>query len=326
MGDAREARPAAPAGDKLQGGGELRAGENFHCGYAAIVGRPNVGKSTLLNAFVGERISIVSAKPHTTRHRILGVLNRPSRQTIFLDTPGLQSGARGGPQHALRRLMARAIDQALADADVIVMLVEAGRFTDEDRRLAARLAERAGDTVLALNKIDRIRSRSALLPLLQEAAGEWSFAAFVPVSALRGANVDRLVEEISGRLPVGPPLFPPEMVTDRGTRFRISEAIREKLLSALHQEVPYGLTVEVEYLEKGTEQWLVHAVIWVERSSHKAIAIGKGGRVLKAAGQAARRDIIAFLKGRVHLELWVRVREHWADSERELRNLGFDLS
>ena len=326
MGDAREERRGMQGGYKLPGGDELGGGEDFHCGYAAIVGRPNVGKSTLLNALVGERISIVSAKPHTTRHRILGVLNRPSRQTIFLDTPGLQSGARAGPRRLLRRLMARAIDQAMADADVIVMLAEAGRLTDDDRRLGAMLADRAGDTVLVLNKIDRTRPRSALLPLLQEAAGEWPFSAFVPVSALRGTNVDRLAEEISGRLPAGPPLFPPEMVTDRGTSFRISEFIREKLLSALHQEVPYGLTVEVEYLESDAEQWLIHAVIWVERSSHKAIVIGKGGRVLKAAGQAARRDIIAFLKGRVHLELWVRVRERWADSERQLRNLGFDLS
>ena len=302
------------------------ATDGFRSGYAAIVGRPNVGKSTLLNALVGERISIVSAKPHTTRHRILGVLNRPSRQIIFLDTPGLQTTAGGARRHALHRFMARTIHQAVADADVILMLIEAERLTAEDRRLAELLDERADDTMLVMNKIDRVRPRSALLPLIERASEALSFSALVPVSARRGINLDRLVDQISSRLPRGPALFPPEMLTDRGQGFRISEFIREKLLSALHQEVPYGLTVEVEYLGSEEGQWQVHAVIWVERPSHKSIVIGKGGRVLKAAGQAARKDLIELLKGRVHLELWVKVREHWADSERELQRLGFDSS
>ncbi len=300
--------------------------DGFRSGYAAIVGRPNVGKSTLLNALVGERLSIVSAKPHTTRHRILGVLNRPFRQIIFVDTPGLRTTAGGMRRHALHRVMARTISQAVADADVILMLIEAERLTVEDRRLAARLNERADETVLVLNKIDRVRPRSALLPLLERASDEFPFSTLVPVSARRGTNLDRLVDEISNRLPPGPALFPPEMVTDRGQAFRISEFIREKLLSALHQEVPYGITVEVEYLGRQEDQWQVHAVIWVERASHKSIVIGKGGRVLKAAGQAARKDVIELLQGRVHLELWVKVREHWSDSERELRRLGFDSS
>ena len=298
--------------------------DNFRTGYAAIVGRPNTGKSTLLNALIGERVSIVSAKPHTTRHRILGVLNRPSRQTIFVDTPGLQRASRGRRGHALRRVMARTIHQAIADADIVLMMVDAKHVTVEDRRLAERLEERADDTVLVLNKIDKIQLRSALLPLLRDLSDDYGFSAYVPVSATRGTNLDRLVEIISERLPPGPALFPPDAVTDRGERFRIAEFIREKLLSALHQEIPYGLTVEVEHLGRSEEQWLVHAIIWIERTSHKSIVIGKGGRVLKAAGQAARRDLIKLLDGRVHLELWVKVREHWADSERELRNLGFD--
>ena len=298
--------------------------DDFRTGYAAIVGRPNTGKSTLLNALIGERVSIVSAKPHTTRHRILGVLNRPSRQTIFVDTPGLQRASRGRRGHALRRLMARTIHQAIADADIVLMMVDAKHVTVEDRRLADRLEERANDTVLVLNKIDKIQPRSALLPLLKDISNDYGFSAYVPVSATRGTNLDRLTEVISERLPPGPALFPPDAVTDRGERFRIAEFIREKLLSALHQEIPYGLTVEVEHLGRSEEQWLVHAIIWIERASHKSIVIGKGGRVLKAAGQAARRDLITLLDGRVHLELWVKVREHWADSERELRNLGFD--
>ena len=298
--------------------------DDFRTGFAAIVGRPNTGKSTLLNALIGERVSIVSAKPHTTRHRILGVLNRPSRQTIFVDTPGLQRASRGRRGHALRRLMARTIHQAIADADIVLMMVDAQHVTVEDRRLAERLEERAHDTLLVLNKIDKIQPRSALLPLLRDISDDYGFSAYVPVSATRGTNLDRLVEIISERLPPGPALFPPDAVTDRGERFRIAEFIREKLLSALHQEIPYGLTVEVEHLGRSEEQWLVHAIIWIERGSHKPIVIGKGGRVLKAAGQAARRDLVKLLDGRVHLELWVKVREHWADSERELRNLGFD--
>ena len=302
----------------------MQDADDFRTGYAAIVGRPNTGKSTLLNALIGERVSIVSAKPHTTRHRILGVLNRPSRQIIFVDTPGLQRASRGRRGHALRRLMARTIHQAIADADIVLMMVDAQHVTVEDRRLAERLEERAHDTLLVLNKIDKIQPRSALLPLLRDISDDYGFSAYVPVSATRGTNLDRLVEIISERLPPGPALFPPDAVTDRGERFRIAEFIREKLLSALHQEIPYGLTVEVEHLGRSEEQWLVHAIVWIERANHKSIVIGKGGRVLKAAGQAARRDLIKLLDGRVHLELWVKVREHWADSERELRNLGFD--
>lgn len=298
--------------------------DDFRTGYAAIVGRPNVGKSTLLNALIGERVSIVSAKPHTTRHRILGVLNRPSRQTIFVDTPGLQRASHGRRGQALRRMMARTIHQAIADADIVLMMVDAQQVTVEDRRLAERLEERADDTLLVLNKIDKIRPRSALLPLLNDLSNDFKCSEYLPVSSTRGTNLDRLVEVISQRLPPGPALFPPGAVTDRGQRFRIAEFIREKLLGSLHQEIPYGVTVEVEYLGRSGEQWLVHAIIWVERANHKSIVIGKGGRVLKAAGQAARRDLVRLLDGRVHLELWVKVREHWADSERELRSLGFD--
>ena len=292
----------------------------------AIVGRPNVGKSTLLNALVGEKVSIVSAKPHTTRHRILGVLNRPSEQAVFVDTPGLQSASKGNRKRALHRLMAKTINQAVEDADVILMVIEAGRVTNEDRQLAELLKDRSDKAVLVLNKIDTVGPRSALLPILEAASEALPLSAFVPVSARRGTNLPALVDEIAGRLPIGPALFPPDMLTDRDNRFRIAEIIREKLLSAVHQEVPYGLTVEVEYLGRSEEdQYLIHAVIWVERANHKSIVIGKGGRVLKSVGQAARRELVEFLKDRVHLELWVKVREHWSDSERELKKLGFDL-
>ena len=304
----------------------MTANKDFRSGYVGIVGRPNVGKSTLLNALVGEKVSIVSAKPHTTRHRILGVLNSPSEQTVFVDTPGLRRASKGNRKRVLHKLMARTINQAMEDADVVLMVVEAGRVTNEDRKLAALLKDRVDKAVLVLNKIDTIGSRSALLPILETASEELPLSAFVPVSARRCTNLKGLLDEIAGRLPVGPALFPQDMVTDRGTHFRIAEIVREKLFSAVHQEVPYGLTVEVEHLGRSEEdQCLIHAVIWVERANHKSIVIGKGGRVLKGVGQAARLELIEFLNDRVHLELWVKVREHWSDSERELKKLGFDL-
>lgn len=295
---------------------------NARCGYVAIVGRPNVGKSTLLNSLVGQKISIVSAKAHTTRHRILGVLNHGEDQAIFVDTPGLQHDRK----HALHRLMAKTINQAIADADTIVMLAEAAKFTARDRELAELLQERGDDTILALNKIDLLDDKSALLPILERLGSDYPFAAFVPISARKQSNLGQLLTEIFGRLPAGPPLFPRGMITDRSQQFRIAEVIREKLLTAVHQEVPYGLTVEVEHVgRKSEDQALVHALIWLERDSHKAIVIGKGGRVLKSIGRSARLELKELLGERVHLELWVKVRERWADSERELRRLGFDL-
>jgi GTP-binding protein Era len=290
------------------------------CGYVAIVGRPNVGKSTLLNALVGEKISIVSRKPHTTRHGILGILNRGPDQALFLDTPGLAPP----DKRALHRLMARAIRQAMADSDLILMILEADRVTFEDGRLAELLRNESKRTLLVLNKIDRLSDKAKLLPLLERVGREFPAAAYVPVSARTGENLGALTEEIFARLPPGAALFPRGVSTDRDTDFRIAEIIREKLLALVHEEVPYGLTVEVEHRSKSDDRWLVHALIWLERESHKAIVIGKGGRVLREAGRAARIELSRLLGARVHLELWVKVREHWSDSERELSRLGFD--
>jgi GTP-binding protein Era len=289
-------------------------------GFVAIVGRPNVGKSTLLNALVGEKVSIVSRKAHTTRHRIAGVLNRGADQAVFFDTPG--HAARSG--RALHRLMARAIHQSLEDCDLALLVVEAKGVGNEDRALFELLGERIGKTILVINKIDRLASKTELLQLLRRLA-EHPFLAFVPISAKTGDNLPDLVDAIFAELPPGPPLFPLQMTTDKSIGFRAAELIRETLLENLHEEVPYGLTVEIEHLarEQG-ERWLVHALIWVEKESHKPIVIGKQGRVLKRVGQAARIQLRDLLGGRVHLELWVKVREHWSDSERELQRLGFD--
>jgi GTP-binding protein Era len=287
----------------------------------AIVGRPNVGKSTLLNALIGEKLSIVTDKPHTTRQRVLGVLNRGADQAVFIDTPGHARRTK----RALHRLMARQIHQALEDCDVALLLVEAKGLTSQDRVLIDMLEGKLERTFLVLNKIDALAGKTQLLPTLQKLA-HLPFAALVPVSAKTGENLGHLVAQIFERLPVGPALFPQGVVTDRDLAFRIAEVVREKLMTLVHQEVPYGLTVEVEHLGVTPEgQRLVHAVIWIERESQKKIVIGKDGSVLKQAGTEARRELRELLGERVHLELWVKVREHWADSERELQRLGFEV-
>jgi GTP-binding protein Era len=299
----------------------MSSAEPARCGLVAIVGRPNVGKSTLLNALIGEKISIVTDKPHTTRQRVLGVLNRGADQAVFIDTPGHARRTK----RALHRLMARAIHQAVEDCDLALLLVEADGLTRQDYALIEMLDGKLDRTFLVLNKIDALRGKSVMLPTLQKAA-EYPFAELIPLSAKTGANLERLTAEIFRRLPEGPALFPNDMATDRDLKFRIAEVIREKLMSLLHKEVPYGLTVEVEHLGMNEEgQNLVHALIWLERESQKHIVIGKQGNVLKAAGSAARSDLTQLMGGRVHLELWVKIREHWSDSERELSRLGFDV-
>jgi GTP-binding protein Era len=291
------------------------------CGFVAIVGRPNVGKSTLLNALVGEKLSIVTDKPHTTRQRVLGVLNRGADQAVFIDTPGHARRTK----RALHRLMARQIHQALEDCDVALLVVEAGRLTSQDRALIEMLDGKLERTLLVANKVDALASKTELLPMLDK-LGSQGFAELVPISARTGDNLERLVEQIFARLPVGPKQFPDGMVTDRDLAFRVAETIREKLMTLVHQEVPYGMTVEVEHLGRNEEgQRLVHALIWLERESQKSIVIGKAGSVLKQAGTLARQELRDLLGERVHLELWVKVREHWADSERELQRLGFEV-
>jgi GTP-binding protein Era len=291
------------------------------CGFVAIVGRPNVGKSTLLNTLVGEKLSIVTDKPHTTRQRVLGVLNRGPDQAVFIDTPGHARRTK----RALHRLMARQIHQALEDCDVALLVVEADRLTSQDRTLIEMLDGKLDRTFLVLNKVDALASKTELLPTLDKLAGQ-PFAAMLPISARTGDNLERLVEQIFARLPVGPKQFPDGMVTDRDLAFRVAETIREKLMTLVHQEVPYGMTVEIEHLGKNEEgQRLVHALIWLERESQKSIVIGKAGSVLKQAGTLARQELRELTGERVHLELWVKVREHWADSERELQRLGFEV-
>jgi GTP-binding protein Era len=300
--------------------GRCAISSDFKSGHVALLGRPNVGKSTLLNALVGEKLSIVTAKPHTTRNRIIGVLNRPDGQAVFIDTPG--HAKRDG--RVLHRLMARSLRQTMEDADLIVLVAEAYRSTDEDAELIDAVLATNRPVILVLNKIDRLRSREELLPKL-ESLREHSFAEIVPISARNGDNLDALAAAIMRGLPPGPALYPEDFKTDKSDVFRAAEIIREKLMLSLHQEIPYGLAVEIEQFERAEDgRLLIRAIIWIERESQKAIVIGKQGNVLKRVGREARLELNEMLDERVHLTLWVKLREHWSDSAQELQRLGFD--
>jgi len=295
--------------------------ETFRSGFAALVGRPNVGKSTLLNALVGAKLSIVTPRPQTTRHRILGLLHLPDAQVAFVDTPGLHRGHR----RLLNRAMNRAAASALAEADVCVFVVEALRWTDEDQMVLERIAKAGRPAILVVNKVDRVRPRERLLPYLQEVAARHEFAEIVPISALKGDNLDALRSAIVRALPVSPAMFGPEELTDRGLAFRIAEVIREKLTLELNQEVPYGIAVEIDSMtEREDGQLEVHAIIWVDREGQKPIVIGPSGERLKRVGRAARLELNTLLGRRLHLDLWVKVRENWADDVRALRQLGLE--
>jgi GTPase len=292
----------------------------FRSGFAALVGRPNVGKSTLLNALVGEKLSIVTPRPQTTRHRILGITNLPTAQIAFVDTPGLHREGR----RALNKAMNRTAAAALDDADLVVLVVEAPKWEQGDDLALTRIARAQRPAILAVNKIDRVRPRERLLPYLAALAARYEFLAIVPVSALKSDNVADLRDTIAAHLPVSPALFPAGQLSDRGTSFRIAELIREKLTLELNQELPYGIAVEVEQMQEEDGQLMVDASIWVDREGQKPIVIGARGERLKRVGRAARLAVNEMLGRRTHLNLWVKVRENWADNARALKQLGVE--
>lgn len=296
--------------------------QEFKAGFVAVVGRPNVGKSTLVNAFVGTKISIVTPKPQTTRHRVLGILNRGMHQLVFIDTPGLHANAK----NVMNRSMNRVSTASMADADVILVVVEALKLKREDREVLSRLEGSTAPIVLAVNKTDLVKDKQSLLPFIGELNALGNFAAVVPVSATQGDQLDALIEQLAGLLPASPALYPDAQRTDRSLSFRIAENIREKLMWRLEKEVPYGIAVEIEKLEERESGLRVSAVIWVARAGQKAIVIGKQGKMLKDVGQAARLELREELGQPVHIELWVKVRENWADNERALRQLGHDVT
>jgi GTP-binding protein Era len=290
-------------------------------GFVAVIGRPNVGKSTLVNALVGHKISIVTSKPHTTRHAILGVLTERDWQIVFIDTPGLD----GGTGKLLNQAMNRAAIGALDSADFIILVVEAGAWKEKDLR-ALEMARRTGiPVILVVNKIDRIKPKDQLLPILAELSGHHDFQAVVPVSALKARNLDGLREHLVGCLPVQEAFYDENTITNRDISFRAAELLREKLMAALHQEVPYGLGVEIIALEEEKDGRLViDATIWVDRDSHKGIVIGKGGQQLKQVGKAARLELQRLTGQPVHLESRVKVKRNWSDNLKFLRDLGYD--
>ena len=288
-------------------------------GYVAIVGRPNVGKSTLLNRLVGEKISIVSRKAQTTRHRIIGILTQVDAQFVFVDTPGFQTRHAG----ALNRAMNRGVTQALADVDVVTLVVEAGRFDAQDKAVI-RLLPKDKPIILAINKIDQMGDKSELLPMLSALSGEFSFAAIVPVSAEKGIQVDQLLAEIRKHLPHDGLLYGEDEITDRNERFLAAEFIREKMFRLLGDEVPYAATVQIEKFEVDGALRRINAVIIVDRQAHKGIVIGKEGQTLKRIATEARQDMERLFDGKVFLEIFVRVKSGWSDDERFLKSLGYE--
>lgn len=293
---------------------------SHRCGLVAVIGRPNVGKSTLINAIMGRKVSIVTAKPQTTRHRILAVHTSDEVQIIFVDTPGLHRNA----GKAMNRLMNRTAANALADADVILFVSDATHWSSEDEDVLKRLKQVRMPVVAVLNKVDKVHPKEKLLDALALMSARHDFAEIIPVSALKRDYLDKLMAVLPPFLPESPPLFPEDMYTDRSKEFHTSEIIREKLTLLLHQELPYGLTVQVERYLDEESGITINAVIWVERDSQKGIVVGKNGNVLKKVGRAARLELKEQLKRNVHLELWVKVKTNWADNEQDLINLGYE--
>ncbi len=291
-------------------------------GTVALAGRPNVGKSTLLNALAGQKLSIVTPKPQTTRHRVEGAISGPGFQMILTDTPG--SGASGGSR--LAHAMNREGDAALSAADAAILVVAAPRWTRGDDAALERLRRTGLPIVLAVNKIDCVKPRMALLPFLERAAGKHEFSAIVPVSAYRGENLEALVRAAAAHLPAGAADEAPAPL-DRGERFAASEALREQLMLVLNEELPYGIAVEIERFEPTPDgRTEIDAVIWVEREGQRKIVIGTKGERLKSIGRAARLALNERFGRRVHLNTWVKVREGWSDDDRMLRQLGHEPS
>ena len=294
--------------------------EQTYCGFVAIVGRPNVGKSTLLNKLLGQKVSITSRKPQTTRHRILGIDTQGAYQTVFVDTPGLHIEEK----RAINRLMNRAATSSLGDVEMVVFVVDGTQWTDDDEMVLNKLRHVRCPVVLAVNKVDNIKDKEVLLPHLHWLAQKGNFAEILPISATKGANVDKIREMARQLLPEGQHYFPEDYITDRSSRFMASEIVREKLMRFMGEELPYSVTVEIERF-KVEEDGLFHinALILVEREGQKKMVIGNKGEKLKVIGTEARLDMERLFGQRVFLELWVKVKSGWADDERALRSLGY---
>ncbi len=287
----------------------------------AIIGRPNVGKSTLLNKIIGEKISITSRKPQTTRHRILGIKTQDELQTIYLDTPGLQQQ----PIQALHRHMNRLVSLVIDDVDVVLFLIEALNFTAEDEQVLSRLKDLSVPVILGINKIDNVPEKKELLPYIQALSERYAFHKIMLVSAKQRSGLPELEKVIAELALEAEHEFPDDQISDRSLRFNMAEIIREKLTRYLGEELPYALSVQIELFNEKPKAVEIHGLITVNKASQKKIVIGKQGSKLKEVGTEARLDMERVLEKKVYLKLWVKVREGWADDERNLRELGYDV-
>ena len=290
------------------------------CGFVAIVGRPNVGKSTLLNNILGQKISITSKKPQTTRHQIVGIKTNGDVQAIFVDTPGMHKPK----AKAINRYMNRAASSAIKDVDVIVFLVDRTAWTEEDEMVLENIKRQQAKVILAVNKVDQIKDKQSLLPHLEELSKKYSFEEIVPISAMNSHNVEALEQAIAKKLPESIHFYPEDQVTDRSERFLAAELVREKIMRQLGEEVPYSIAVEIEEFKQEEKILVISALILVERDGQKKIVIGNKGEQLKIIGRDARQDMEKIFGSKVMLNLWVKVKSGWADNERALRSLGYD--
>ena len=293
----------------------------FRCGFVSIVGRPNVGKSTLVNTILKNNISIVTRKPQTTRNRILGIHTRSNYQAILVDTPGIHINEK----KVINKMMNKTALNAIMDTDLNLFLCEANRWVKEDDVALKQIKKSDAPSILLLNKIDLISPKEKILESISKLSEKHKFKEIIPISAKNRDSLNVLMDKITLLLPDSPQLYETEMLTDRSRPFMTSEKIREKLLMQLNQEVPYGLSVEIEKFEEKNNAIEIAALIWVERESQKGIVVGKNGNVLKKIGSSARIELAKYFEKRIHLKLWVKVKENWADSERDLQSMGFDI-
>ncbi|MBF6648967.1 MULTISPECIES: GTPase Era [unclassified Methylobacter] len=292
----------------------------MNCGYVALIGRPNVGKSTLMNHLLKQKISITSRKPQTTRHRILGINTTEAGQAIYMDTPGMHDSEK----RALNRYLNRTADTTLLGVDVVVWLIDGLSWHEYDEVIFKKLEQAGLPVILAVNKVDKVKDKDAILAFFAEAQHRFPFEHLIPISALKGTNLDQLEKAVMELLPEGELIYPEDQITDRPERFLCAEIVREKLTRRLGDELPYALTVEIERYEEKPGIAKIYAIIWVERSTQKNIVIGKEGEMLKKIGTDARHDIEKLIGQKVYLQLWVKIKKGWSDNERALQNLGFN--
>ena len=293
--------------------------EKTHSGMVALVGRPNVGKSTLLNRLLGQKLAITSHKPQTTRHRILGIRTREDGQIVYIDTPGIHDRGR----QAMNRYLNRAAHTALQEVDLVLFVVQALVWNREDQLVLDAIRRAGVPAMVAVNKVDTVKPRERLLPYLAELGRRHDFVEVVPVSAKEGTQVEVLDSLVLRQLPEGGPIYPEDQITDRPERFFAAEILREQIIRRYHEELPYAVTVEIERFEEEPGRYVIGAVIWVERESQRGILLGRQGQAMKEAASAARRNMAEFFDTRVHLDVWIKVKKSWSSDENSLAQLGY---